>query len=162
MIAQLCDAFIRIDVPPRLLPYLLVNSWAIFFSFNVMAILYPSHYRELATRIDASMPKFHFLNTLGHFVPGLLCWGGFDSLASSERSEACAWTHAVPVAYASCLFHIAWAFRVAGGLLLDHVYLKRPRFQWYVAWATGTAIHLYLGRVVAAACASGNALSNSL
>ncbi len=162
LIAQLCDAFIRIDVPPRLLPYLLVNSWAIFFSFNVMAILYPSHYRELATRIDASMPYFHFLNTLGHFVPGLLCWWWFDSLANQQRIEACAWTHHVPVAYASCLFHVAWAFRVAGGLLLDHVYLKRPRFQWYVAWATGTCVHLYVGRVVAAACASGNSLSNSL
>ena len=91
-----------------------------------------------------------------------LCWWWFDSLASSDRIEACAWTRQVPVAYASCLFHVAWAFRVAGGLLLDHVYLKRPRFQWYVAWATGTAIHLYLGRVVAAACASGNSLSNSL
>ena len=107
--SSIVRAFIRIDghldcALPR------VNSWAIFFSFNVMAILYPSHYRELATRIDASMPKFHFLNTLGHFVPGLLCWWWFDSLASSDRIEACAWTHTVPVAYASCLFHVAWAF----------------------------------------------------
>ena len=35
---------------------------------------------------------------------------------------------------------------MAGGLL-DHAYLKRPRFQWYVAWATGTAIHRVVGRV---------------
>ena len=108
--------------PPRLLPYLLVNSWAIFFSFNVMAILYPSHYRELATRIDASMPyqnkqkPLHFFNTLGHFAY-LDCYvgGGSTHWHQVRESRRAPGRIHVPVAYASCLFHIAWAFRVAGG-----------------------------------------------
>ena len=160
LLAQICDAFIRLNKPPRLLPYLLVNSWAIFASFNIMALVHPAHYRELASRIDVSMPYFHFLNTLGHFVPGVICWWWFDSLSSAARTEACGWSVNVPVEYATCLFHVAWALRVAGGLVLDNVYLKRPRFQWYVAWATGTLCHRCLGRVVSHACASGQPVAS--
>jgi len=154
LVGQLADYYVR-RAPPRLLPYLLVNSWAIFASFNVMAAVYPRHYAELALRIDASMPYFHFLNTLGHFVPGVLCLYWFDALGPAELAVACEWTRAAPVTWAPLGYHLLWAMRVAGGLLLDHVYLKRPKFQWYVAWATGAACHVLLGSVVAASCRSG-------
>ena len=55
-------------------------------------------------------------------------------------------------------YHLLWALRIAGGLVLDHVYLKRPRFQWYVSWATGTMTHLALGGVVARACGDNSSL----
>ena len=124
-----------------------------------MAILYPSHYRELATRIGCVDAKIPLSQYISHFVPG--CYAGGGSTPWHQvKVEACAWTRCSGRVRVVSISRVA--FRVAGGLLLDHVYLKRPRFQWYVAWATGTAIHLYLGRVVADACASGNPLSNSL
>jgi len=105
------------------------------------------------------MPLFHFLNTLGHFVPGIICAWWFEQLDAGDRADACAWTDVAPVAYTPLAYHLLWALRIAGGLVLDHVYLKRPRFQWYISWATGTATHLVVGRLVARSCAEGISLT---
>ena len=150
LLGQIADGVLRPAAPPRLLPFLVVNSWAIFTSFNIMAVAHPPHFAELAKRIDASMPYFHFLNTVGHFVPGVVGLWWFAEL--EDRTAACAWTSVVPLHVASLAFHLMWALRVAGGLKLDNVYLKRPVFQWYCAWATGAMTHVLVGSFVHRAC----------
>ena len=109
---EIADGVLRPAAPPRLLPFLVVNSWAIFTSFNIMAVAHPPHFAELAKRIDASMPYFHFLNTVGHFVPGVVGLWWFAKL--ENRAAACAWTSVVPLHVASLAFHLMWALRVAG------------------------------------------------
>lgn len=151
---QIADGLVRPGKAPRLVPFLVVNSWAIFTSFNVMAVAHPPHFRELAKRLESSLAYFHLLNTLGHFVPAVIATVWFLRLDAAGRDGACEWTRFAPVAYAPLAFHFAWALRVAGGLSLDRVYLKRPKFQWYVAWATAAATHLAVGFRVARACAA--------
>ena len=126
LIGQICDAVIRPSAPPRLLPYLVVNSWAIFTSFNIMIVAHPSHFVELAKRLESGMPYFHFMNTLGHFVPGVVGLAWYSLLDSEARTAACAWTSLAPLQVASLCFHFAWAARVAGGLKLDNARAPRP------------------------------------
>ena len=136
LIGQICDAVIRPSAPPRLLPYLVVNSWAIFTSFNIMIVAHPSHFVELAKRLESGMPYFHFMNTLGHFVPGVVGLAWYSLLDSEARTAACAWTSLAPLEVASLCFHFAWAARVAGGLKLDNARAPRPKAP--IGLGTGT------------------------
>lgn len=156
LLGQIADLCLRPWAPPRLLPYLLVNSWAIFTSFNIMALVHPTHYMELAKRIDAGMCYFHYLNTVGHFVPGVLALLWFQRLDAPSRTHACEWSHLVSLKYASLAYHLLWALRVAGGLNLNGVYLKRPKCQWYVAWATAALTHVAVGAWVQDMCLDPN------
>lgn len=175
LLGQIADRALRHQAIPRLLPFLVVNSWAIFTSFNVGALFYRPHYRELAKRLDYSMTRFHFMNTIGHFViicccalspffwylhsvispvqiPPVIVTLWFLALSVDTRIDACEWTSVVPLPIASLAFHILWALRVGGGLRLDSVYLKRPKHHWYVAWVTAAITHVCVGLVVAGNC----------
>ena len=153
LLGQVADAVARPSRPPRLLPFLVVNSWAIFASFNVMAVAHPPHFAELAKRLGTSLPVFHVWNALAHFAPAAIATSWF---LWGTAPAACDWTAAAPPFVAPLLFHLAWALRVAGGLTLDRVYLKRPKFQWYVAWATAAATHVAVGAAVARRCAASS------
>lgn len=152
LLGLVVDRALRRQAIPHLLPYLVVNSWAIFTSFNACGVLYPNHFKELAGRLDYSMARFHVMNTIGHFVPPALVTAWFAALGLETKRAACEWTRLVPLPVASLAFHFLWALRVAGGLRLDHVYLRLPKQHWYVAWAIATATHLVVGVWLADAC----------
>ena len=135
---------------PRLLPFLVVNSWAIFTSFNVIALFDRGLFKELANRLRYSLLRFHFMNTVGHFLPALLATFWFYNL--KDRRGACEWTQVLNLRLASLLFHVLWAFRVGGGLRLDNVYLKRPKEHWYIAWLVAAITHTSVGHLVAQSC----------
>jgi len=152
LLGQILDRAIRRDALPRLLPYLVVNSWAIFTSFNVVALIHPFHFRELANRLQYSMSRFHFMNTLGHFVPPLILTFWFFLLDPQRLQGACEWTSIVNLRFASLGYHFLWALRVGGGLRLDHVYLKRPKQQWYISWFVAAITHFFVGHFVDLQC----------
>lgn len=156
LLGQIADRALRRRAVPRLLPFLLVNSWAIFTSFNAMALFHRQHFAELAKRLDYSMARFHGMNTLGHFAPPVLATAWFSSLPASDRRAACEWTDVVPLPVASLSFHLLWAIRVQGGLRLDNVYLKRPKHHWYTAWAIAAVTHVGVGVVLSRDCGSVN------
>lgn len=153
---QVADRLVRRDADPRLLPFLVVNSWAIFTSFNSIAVFHRPHFSELAERLQCSMLNFHFLNTLGHFVPVVISTVWFTRLSDERVVASCAWS-VVPLPIATLLFHMLWALRVAGGLLLDNVYLKRPKFHWYIAWLVSAVTHVSVGIMVNLKCNRANA-----
>jgi len=150
---QIADRLVRRNAAPRLLPFLLVNSWAIFTSFNILVFVDRNVYRDLAARCSYSMPKFHWMNTLGHFIPAVAAtlWFALD-----HHHQVCDWTNVANVRVASLLFHVLWALRVQGDLRLNDVYIKRPASLWGVAWLTAAVTHIAVGHLVADVCHDRN------
>jgi len=177
LLGQIADRAVRgrAGAVPRMLPFLVVNSWAIFTSFNFNALHHRRHFAELAERLQYSMVKFHLMNTLGHFVPPVIATTWFVAWVAASpaaRETTCAWTtptdaHALAqspwlhgalffdLRVASLMYHLCWALRVGGGLRLDHVYLKRPKHHWYLSWSVAALTHVAVGLVVRDACLRG-------
>lgn len=132
--------------PPILLPALVVNSWAIFASFNVVRLFDASLYQRAAVWTGYSLRSFHAFNQLFHTIPVLIATVWFLSRPAGTCNLG------GTAVFGTIAWHFLYALRTAQSLFLDKVYFECPRWEWGVAWTTAMTIHVALGREVAWQC----------
>lgn len=132
--------------PPILLPCLVVNSWAIFASFNVVRLFDASFYERASTWSGYGLMSFQVFNQAFHTVPSIFATVWFVHRPAGSCSLG------GTALFATIAFHLLYALRIAQSLFLDKVYFENPKWQWGVAWVTALFVHVAVGREVSWQC----------
>jgi len=134
--------YVVLDRPPLLLPYLVGNSWAIWGAFNVVGLLDSTFFVRAATWTGYPLGVFQMWNAIFHLVPAVACTLWFFV---AQPTEACCTSSAGSTWLITSLFHALWVVRTERTIFLNKRYFECPRWQWYVAWNTALAMHLFIG-----------------
>lgn len=134
--------------PPLLLPYLVINSWAIAAAFNVVRLCDRTFWERAAAWSGFPLSVFHVFNVLVHLLPAVYCTWWFTQHpagACSASSMSMPWLITIA-------FHGSWVLRTVQTIFLDEIYFECPKWQWCLAWASALAVHILVGRGVSLHC----------
>mmetsp|Transcript_11713 Transcript_11713/g.35323 ORF Transcript_11713/g.35323 Transcript_11713/m.35323 type:complete len:273 (-) Transcript_11713:66-884(-) len=138
--------FVFLGRPPILLPCLVINSWAIWASFNVVRLFESSFYERAAKWTGYGLLAFHVFNQLFHTLPAVFStlWFLYRPAGSCSLGGS--------ALFGTVVYHFLYALRIAQSLFLDKVYFECPRWQWGIAWITALLVHVAVGREVSWQC----------
>jgi len=77
---------------------------------------------------------FHIGSFFVHVVPAYFAWKLFRDKCSIQATW---WI----TGGLSAMFHLAWAFSIAGGIYLDKVYFVAPKFVWQCCFVSAVLTH---------------------
>lgn len=115
---------------------LLINSIAIFLSFNSARFFDPTAFERFANKYKISIIKFHFVNFIIHFLPIIYC---------SMRTIS---IHVKQASLISCLSQCMWPIIVHRTMYLNKPYIYFPKRIWHVMWLVAILSHIISGIVL--------------
>ena len=109
-----------------LIPYIFVSFNAINISFHIVYFLDNTVFIRFAKDLNVSICMFKFIDVIAHISTPFISY-----LYIRFYKIQLLWYHGL----LTSIFHISWAFRINGSLLLDNIYIKLKPHYWYISWS---------------------------
>mmetsp|Transcript_41715 Transcript_41715/g.73292 ORF Transcript_41715/g.73292 Transcript_41715/m.73292 type:complete len:254 (+) Transcript_41715:69-830(+) len=133
---------------PLLLPFLVINSWAVFAAFNVVQLIDTTFWVRAAAWTGYGMGTFHVFNIAFHVLPPIGCTVWF----LMQPEGTCNALSMTKPCLSTMAFHASWIIRSPKTIFPNKIYFQCPKWQWCLAWITALIVHVLAGREVSGQC----------